>query len=151
MEYWLYLGDLPGTGNRDSIDMIVSLCYKPHMFGVPLKGPAMVLCDNQGVVKNASLPNSALVKRHNAINKNIVQESAATGTLHVGKEDGSTNLVDALTKILPLKRRYDLFSRMAYSPMFRDEGSWLWRDPILHQLADRDTGERPKKKPRLIS
>ena len=58
-------------------DMIVSLHYKLRMFGVPLKGPAAVLCNNQGIVKNASLPDSALVKRHNLINYNIVWESAA--------------------------------------------------------------------------
>ena len=44
-----------------------------------------------------------------------------------------------------------VFSWMAYSPMFWDKGSWLWLDPTSHQLADGDTGECPKKNPRLIS
>ena len=132
-------------------DMIMSLCYKLHMFRVPLNGPAAVFCDNQGVVKNASLPDSALAKRHNAINYNIVWELAVAGILCMGKEDGSTNLADALSKILPLKRWYDLFSQMAYSPMFQDKGSGLRRDPTPHQLADGDTRECSKKEPRLIS
>ena len=68
------------------------------------------------------------------------------GILCVGKEDGSTNLADALTKILPLKQQHDLFSRMAYSLMFRDEGS-----ATSHQLADGNTRECPNKKPQLIS
>ena len=48
---------------RVAWDMIVPLCYKLRMFGVPLKGPTVVLCNNQGIVKNASLPDSTLAKR----------------------------------------------------------------------------------------
>jgi hypothetical protein len=36
------------------------------MFGVPIEGSAKVLCDNQGVVKNASISESVLSKKHNA-------------------------------------------------------------------------------------
>ena len=42
---------------RIAHDMIVALWYKLQMFGVPLKGPASVLCDNQGVVKMPACPN----------------------------------------------------------------------------------------------
>ena len=69
---------------------------------VPVPEPAAVLCDNQGVVKNASIPESALSKWHNAINYNIVRESVAARVLRVGKEDGATNLADAFTKLLAL-------------------------------------------------
>ncbi|MHA7927589.1 MAG: Ty1/Copia family ribonuclease HI, partial [Marinobacter sp.] len=41
---------------RTARDMLVALRYKLRMFGIPLRGPANVLCDNQGVVKNTSLP-----------------------------------------------------------------------------------------------
>lgn len=88
------------------------------MFGVPLRGPASVLCDNQGVVKNASLPESALSKRHNAINYHSVREAVAAGIIRVGKEDGVTNLADVFTKSLPRPRRYELFSKIGYSSMF---------------------------------
>ena len=81
-------------------DMIVSLHYKLRMFGVPIIGPARVLCDNQGVVKNSSIPSSALTERHNAINYHAVHEAAAAGIIHVGKEDRHSNLADALTKTL---------------------------------------------------
>ena len=53
---------------RIARDMLLALRYKLRMFGVPVPEPAAVLCDNQGVVKNASIPESALSKRHNAIN-----------------------------------------------------------------------------------
>ena len=104
-------------------DLIVGLWYKLRMFGVPIVGPASVLCDNQGVVKNTSLPDSVLSKRHNAINYNVVREAVAAGIIRVGKEDGQTNLADALTKMLPRNRRFDLFSRIAYSSMFMGDVS----------------------------
>ena len=40
--------------------MIISMHYKLRMFGIPLEGPAQVYCDNQGVVKNTSIPESVL-------------------------------------------------------------------------------------------
>jgi hypothetical protein len=53
-------------------DLIVGLRYKLRMFGVPIDGPANVFCDNHGVVKNVSILELTLLKRHNAINYHIV-------------------------------------------------------------------------------
>ena len=47
---------------RIAKELIVALRYKLRMFGVPIDGPANVYCDNQGVVKNTSLPESTLSK-----------------------------------------------------------------------------------------
>jgi hypothetical protein len=107
---------------RAARDMIVALRYKLRMFGIPIEGPASVLCDNQGVVKNTSIPESTLSKRHNSINYHTVRESAAAGILRVGKEDGETNLADALTKVLGRTKRYQLFSKITYSSMYGQEG-----------------------------
>ena len=92
------------------------------MFGVPIIGPASVLCDNQGVFKNTSHPESQLSKRHNAINYHTVWERLAAGIIRVGKEDGNTNLADAFTKILPQAKRNELFSYMSYSSAFGVDG-----------------------------
>jgi hypothetical protein len=62
-------------------ELVVALCYKLWMFGVPINGPANVFCDNRGVVKNASTPESVLQKKHNAINYHAVQEAAAAGII----------------------------------------------------------------------
>jgi hypothetical protein len=67
------------------------------MFGVPIDGPTNIFCDNRGVVRNASIPESTLMKKHNAINYHAVREAAAAGILRVGKEDGETNAADLLT------------------------------------------------------
>ena len=89
-------------------ELIVALRYKLRMFGVNLQGPASVFCDNRGVVKNMSIPESVLHKKHNAINYHAVREAIAADILRVGKEDGETNLADLFTKILTGKRRWDL-------------------------------------------
>ena len=62
-------------------ELIVALQYKLWMFGVLVEGQANVFCDNQGVVKNASIPESTLAKKHNAINYHVVREAAAARIL----------------------------------------------------------------------
>ena len=57
---------------RIAKDMAIALRYMLRMFGIPIDGPADVFCDNQGVVKNMSLPESVLSKKHNAINYHAV-------------------------------------------------------------------------------
>jgi hypothetical protein len=89
-------------------ELIVALRYKLRMFGVPIEGPANVFCDNRGVVKNVSVPESTLMKKHNAINYHAVREAVAAGILRVGKEDGETNLADLLTKVLTGEKRWNL-------------------------------------------
>jgi hypothetical protein len=53
-------------------ELIVALRYKLCMFGVPIEGPANDFCDNRGVVKNVSIPESILMKKHNAISYHAV-------------------------------------------------------------------------------
>jgi hypothetical protein len=88
-------------------EFIVAMRYKLRMFGVPIEGPANVFCDNRGVVKNTSMPESTLKKKHNAINFHAVREAVAVGILRVGKEDGETNLADLLTKVIVGQKRWD--------------------------------------------
>ena len=97
---------------RIAKELIVGLRYKLRMFGVPVEGPAYVFCDNRGVVKNASMPESALQRKHNAINYHAVREAVAAGIMRVGKEDGETNLADLLTKCIVGSRRYNLCSNI---------------------------------------
>ena len=99
---------------RVAKEMIVALRYKLRMFGVPVFGPTNVFCDNNGVVKNTSIPQSMLQKKHNAINYHIIREAAAAGILRVGKEDGMTNLADLFTKVLTADRRRGLCQHIMY-------------------------------------
>jgi hypothetical protein len=70
------------------------------MLGVPLKGPANLCGDNDSVVKNTTLPESTLNKKHNAIAYHKVRESGAAGTIRIAKEDSRTNIGDMLTQIV---------------------------------------------------
>ena len=99
---------------RISRDLIVELRLKLKSIGVPLLGPTNVYCDNQGVVKNTSIPESTLNKKHNSINYHVVREAVAAGILRVGKEDTAYNLADPLTKL------------MLYSKKQRTLGRILW-------------------------
>jgi hypothetical protein len=95
---------------RIAAEQIKALRHKLRMFGVPLTGPASVFCDNQGVVKNVSIPESTLHKKHNAVNCHVVGEATAMGILRVGKEGAAADLADGFTKVQPAPRRKELFS-----------------------------------------
>ena len=77
------------------------------MFGVELDGLANVVCDDCGVVKNVSIPELMLMKKHNAINYHVVREAVVAGILRVGKEDGETNLPYLLMKVIMGQKRQD--------------------------------------------
>ena len=51
------------------------------MFGVLIDGPVNVFCDNHSMVKNLSILEPMLLKKHNAINYHAVWEAAAAGIL----------------------------------------------------------------------
>jgi hypothetical protein len=86
------------------------------MFGVPIDGPANnVFCENNGVVKNTTIPEAMLAKKHNAINYHVIREALAAKILRVGKEDGmTTNLADLFTKVLTANRRRALCCHIMY-------------------------------------
>ena len=94
--------------------MIVALRYKLRMFGALIVGPASMFCDNNGVVKNTTIPESMLAKKHNAINYHAIREAVAARILRVGKEDGMTNLADLFTEVLTADRRRALCCHIMY-------------------------------------
>jgi len=83
---------------RICTEMVEALRYKLRCFGVPVEGPADVLCDNQSVVTNSSVPTSVLNKRHNAICYHRVHEAQAAGVIRVGWIEGKENVADLFTK-----------------------------------------------------
>jgi len=95
-------------------NLIVALRYKLRMFGVPLLGPANVLCNNQGVVNNTTLPEFMLTKKHNQICYHRVWEAIAANIICIAKEDSSTNLADILTKPLRLPQWHFLLECILY-------------------------------------
>jgi hypothetical protein len=99
---------------RIATEMIEGLRYKLRMFGIPIEGATDVLCDNQGVVSNSSIPESQLMKKHNSICYHRVHEACVAGTIRIAKEDSNTNLADLFTKPLPTPQRRFLLSKIVY-------------------------------------
>jgi hypothetical protein len=95
-----------------AVDMIEGLWYKLRMMGIPLDGSTSVFCDNEGVVKNTTVPESPLNKKHVAICYHRCREALAAGFVQLAKEDTKTNLADAFTKPLPGPRRKELLGRI---------------------------------------
>ena len=86
---------------KTATEMIQALLYNLCMMGIPIDGPTNMFCDNQAVVRNSTMPESTLKKKHLAICYHCVQEACASGMIQIAKEDGATNQADVLTKSLP--------------------------------------------------
>ena len=99
---------------RIAVELTEALRYKLQMFGIPLDGPTNVFCDNEAVTKNATIPESTLKKKHNSIAYHRTREAVAAGTIRVTKEDGTTNLADVLTKLLPQATKDFLCDKFMY-------------------------------------
>jgi hypothetical protein len=89
-------------------ELLVAIHNKLRMFGIENYYAANVFCDNHSVIKNMIMPESTLMKKHNAINYHVVREAVAASILRVGKEDGETNLMaDLLAKVMTDQKRWD--------------------------------------------
>ena len=93
---------------RISVDLVEALRYKLRMFGIPIDGPASILCDNRSVVTNTTAPESTLKKKHNSINYHRCREAQAADTVSVAWVDTKWNLADLATKVLPGPQRAHL-------------------------------------------
>lgn len=71
-------------------------------------------CDNDGVVKNSSNPDSMLGKKHNSIAYHYIRNACANSTIRVAKEDSETNIADILTKFLGGPRLKALIERILW-------------------------------------
>jgi hypothetical protein len=84
------------------MELIESLRYKLCMMGILIDGPCSVLCDNESIEKNSSIPESVLKRKHNAIAYHRAPEASASGIVCISYIRSSCNLADMLTK--PLNR-----------------------------------------------
>ena len=91
-----------------AIELIESLRYKLRMMGIPLAGPARVMCDNQSVVISGSFPESTLKKKHCSIAYHRVREAVAAGKLLIYYERTASNIADLFTKVLTANKRFPL-------------------------------------------
>ena len=84
------------------------------MFGVEIDGPTTVFCDNESVLKNSTLAESTLKKKHNAICYHRVREAQAAETIRMGKVKGTDNLADPCTKVIVGQQRAHLLGQILW-------------------------------------
>ena len=83
---------------RIAVEAVIEYRYKIRMMGLTLSGPSQILCDNNSVVLNTTLPSSTLKKKHNAIAYHRVREAVVAGIVKVNHISGTENIADILTK-----------------------------------------------------
>ena len=93
---------------KTALDLVEALVYKLRMLGVPIDGEARVFCDNEAVVKSGSFPEITLKKKTSSIAFNKVREAIAASKIILYFENGSSNISDLFTKVLPKERRRKL-------------------------------------------
>ena len=96
------------------VEAITHLRYKLRMFGIPIDGPTLVFCDNESVVKNSSLVESVLNKKHNSIAYHYVRWNVAAEVIETSWIASGSNLVDPFTKRLGVEQRDYLFGEWTY-------------------------------------
>ncbi len=85
------------------------------MLGVKVTQPAIMLVDNEAVVKNTTLPSSTLKKKHNAISYHKVREAVAPGIIKVAHIKSANNAADILTKPLGPKDFYKILNGILFT------------------------------------
>lgn len=99
---------------RTMVEAVRGLRFKLKMFGVPVDGPASVLCDNEKVVHNSSSLESTLDKKHSSIAYHATRWAVAAGIILVGWIPTNYNLADAMSKCLTAAQRDFLFGEWTY-------------------------------------
>jgi hypothetical protein len=101
---------------KHCIEDIEHLRFKLRMFGIPIRNnePTYVLCDNEGVVKNASTVESTLNKKHSAIAYHFTRWNVAAKVISVAWISTTENIADAMTKRLSQVTREHLFGMWTY-------------------------------------
>jgi hypothetical protein len=108
-------------------ELIKSLRYKLCMMGVPLEGPANVLVDNDSVVKNSTVPSSALQKKHNLICYHFVCEAVASHIIRIAFIPCGENLADILTNHWePENLRVFVKAYFLKTALFHQDQFWRW-------------------------
>ena len=83
---------------RTAVDQIVDIRLTLRYLGVPIIGESIMFGDNQSVVTSATIPESALNKRHNALSYHRVREAIAARITQLHKIDGKRNPADLVSK-----------------------------------------------------
>jgi len=99
---------------RIATELIISLRYKLRMMGIPIRTPCITFCDNETAIRNSTIPESMLKKKHNSIAYHRVREAVAADILRIGYIPSSDNLADMFTKPLPRAKIHEFCEQILY-------------------------------------
>ena len=102
------------TACKQALELIKALSYKLRMFGILIKGPASIYCDNEAVYKNVSIPESVLNKKHHSVAYHACRQAVASGMIRVTKEDTLTKIADIFTKVMGRVKRESILELFTY-------------------------------------
>lgn len=106
MDWYSKLQSTPETATFGSefiaaktcVEQIIDLRLSLQYLGVHLAGPSYVFGDNETVIKSASVPQSRLHKRHNALAYHRVRYAIAADIVRFYWIEGKSNPADVLSK-----------------------------------------------------
>jgi len=104
------------VAGRIAVEHAVELRYILRMLGVPVKGATLLFGDNESMVKNVTLPQSTLKKRHNAIAYHKVRQAVAAGFVGIVHCRSEHNLADWGTKAVTGKVHQHLMHHQTFPP-----------------------------------
>ena len=86
---------------KQCCEYLRGLRYKLRMMGIPCDGPSLIYGDNQSVLANTTIPDSALKKKSQSIAYHFVREGVARDEWRTTYINTHANEADLLTKVLP--------------------------------------------------
>ena len=99
---------------KNAIELVMGLRFKLRIFGIPIKGPTNIFCDNEAVYKNVSQPESTLSKKQHRNAYHFCREKVASGLCRLVKENTKSNLADVFTKTMNKPKREELLGAFMY-------------------------------------
>ena len=79
---------------------IRGLYYKLTMMGIPVESPTFIYGNNQSVLANTSIPESALKKKSQSLAYYLMREGVAHDEQQIAYINTNENEADLLTKVL---------------------------------------------------
>ena len=104
---------------KQCCEYLRGLRYKLRMMGIPCDEPTYIYGDNQSVLANASVPESALKKKSQSIAYHFVREGAARDEWRTTYVNTHENEADLLIKVLPSGEKRQSFVRNLLHHIFR--------------------------------
>ena len=108
---------------KQCFEYLRGLRYKLRMMGIPVYGPCYIQGDNQSVLANTSIPESALKKKSQSIAYHFVREGVARDEWRTAYVSTKYNCADLLTKVLPNGEKRRGFVRNILHHIFRSNAT----------------------------